>query len=259
MNVRALLVAAVFAALGIISLFFYMRRLEAEASGGEKVSILAVAKPAPKGTLLTEELLSVREIPIGYVEDRMVRLVDKPKVLGVRIERDLDPQESLLWTDLSVGGYVDRHLSQLIQPGARALTLHIPSEHMSIQMLRPGDYVDLLGVVQDEGRAPQAVVLLQKVLVLAVGEDTMPSRDGHRDARFDQLLTISVTLQESQTISLATQKGPVIAVLRPANDTSVSARAPVVSQLALKDTVSKVAPVVRSNRPTEVKAAPGAQ
>jgi pilus assembly protein CpaB len=103
------------------------------------------------------------------------------------------------------------------------------------------------------------VVLLQKVLVLAVGEDTMPNREGNRDARFDQLLTISVTLQESQTISLAMQKGPVIAVLRPANDTSVSARAPVVSQLALKDTVSKVAPVVRNSRPTEVKAAPGAQ
>lgn len=233
MNVKALLTAALFAALAIASMVLYTKRLEVEVSGGERVSVLMIAKPVKKNTVLSDDALSIRQIPIAYIDDRMVRASDKPKVVGVRVERDLDAQQLLGWVDVAVSGMEDRHLSQLVQPGTRALTLHIPQQYMSAALLRPGDYVDVLGVV-GEGKTPQSVVLLQRVLVLAVGHDTTPAQEATKDPSHpeaEQLVTIAVTLQESQTIALAAQKGPVIAVLRSAEDQSISDNAPPVSQL----------------------------
>ena len=248
MNVKALLTAALFAALAIASLVLYTKRLELEVSGGERVSILMIAKPVKKNTVLSEDALSVRQIPIAYIDDRMVRASDKPKVVGVRVERDLDAQQLLDWVDVAVSGMEDRHLSQLVQAGTRAFTLHIPTQYMSAALLRPGDYVDVIGVVGAEGKAPQSVVLLQRVLVLAVGHDTTPahetsSRDpSHNET--EQLVTIAVTLQESQTISLATTKGPVIAVLRSAEDQSISDNAPPVTQLPTQKDNVTVRPIL---------------
>ena len=256
MNVKALLTAALFAALAIASLVLYTKRLELEVSGGERVSILMIAKPVKKNTVLSEDALSVRQIPIAYIDDRMVRASDKPKVVGVRVERDLDAQQLLGWVDVAVSGMEDRHLSQLVQPGTRALTLHIPTQYMSSALLRPGDYVDVIGVV-GENKTPQSVVLLQRVLVLAVGQDTTPAHEvnprdpSHSDS--DQLVTIAVTLQESQTISLAATKGPVIAVLRSAEDQSISDNTPPVTQLPTQKENVTVRPILaKLARPSNI-------
>ncbi|MDB4940622.1 MAG: Flp pilus assembly protein RcpC/CpaB [Labilithrix sp.] len=246
MNLKALLTAALFAALAVASLVLYTKRLELEVSGGERVSILMIAKPVKKNAILSEDALSVRQIPIAYIDDRMVRASDKPKVVGVRVEHDLDPQQLLGWVDVAVSGLEDRHLSQLVQPGTRALTLHIPQQYMSAALLRPGDYVDVLGILA-EAKTPQSVVLLQRVLVLAVGHDTTPSHEGGRDMAHpdtEQLVTIAVTLQESQTISLAATKGPVIAVLRSAEDQSISENTPPVTQLPTQKENVTVRPIL---------------
>ena len=256
MSLKALLAASLFAALGVVSLFLYTRQLEVEASGGERVSILMISKSAAKDSILSDDQLSVREVPISYVDDRVVRASDKPKVVGVRVERNLEPQQLLSWTDVSVSGDDDRHLSQLVQPGTRALTLHIPQNYMSVELVRPGDYVDVLGIIGEGQKSPQSVVLMQKVLVLAVGHDTMPTRaPGSGPARnADQLLTIAVTLQESQTIALAAQKGPVLAVLRSPLDQSVSERTPAVTQLPQirGDNVTSKMLVAAGKKPTSL-------
>jgi pilus assembly protein CpaB len=254
MNLKALLTAMLFALLGAASLYLYTKRLEVEASGGERVSVLMMARPVKRGAVIAEDDLSVREIPIAYVDDRVLRTSDKPKVLGVKAERDLDPQQLVTWLDVAVSGYEDRHLSQLVQPGTRALTLHIPAQYMSIDLLRPGDYVDVLGVVDENKGAPQSVVLLQRILVLAVGRDTLPNHDPNATRGNDeQLVTIAVTLQESQTIALAAQKGPVIAVLRSPEDQSISDNVPAITQLPTKRENVTVKPLAaKPIRPTSL-------
>lgn len=259
MHARAFLLAASFALLSVASLFMYTKKLRTEVSGGEKISIVIVTKAVKKGTLLADEHVAVRGVPAAYVDDRFVRASDRVKVLGVRADRDLEPQQTLSWTDLALAGDADRHLSQLVQPGTRALTLHIPAAYMSVELLRPGDYVDLLGLIDEQHGNPQAVVLLQKVLVLAVGVETRPTRENRGNqvpAQRDQLLTISVTLQESQTVALAAQKGPVIAVLRSAEDPSIATKVPALSQVVIREpATAKLAPNV-ATKPEKLTPAP---
>jgi len=225
MHARAFLVAMAFALLGVAALAMYAKQLRTEISGGEKVAVLIMSKGTKRSSPLTDDDLAVREIPVAYVDDRFIRAVDKPKVLGLRLERALDAQQVLEWHDLALSGHDVRTVATLLEPGSRGLTLHIPAQYMSVELIRPGDYVDLLAVIDERRGVQESIVLLQKVLVLAVGVETTPHYE-HRESRESQLLTVAVSLQDSQAISLAIQKGPVIAVVRSPEDPTVAAKPP---------------------------------
>jgi pilus assembly protein CpaB len=201
---------------------------------------------------ISDDDLAVRVVPIAFVDDRFIRANDKAKILGLKLERALEAQQVLEWNDLALAGQSDRHLSQLVDPGARALTLHIPQQFMSVELIRPGDYVDLIAVLDEKQGKPESIVLLQKVLVLAVGIETTPTHQAKSDAEKDQLLTVSVTLQDSQAIALALQKGPIIAVLRSPEDPSVSAKVPSLSRITVKDPAPPASTTAAPTKPLKI-------
>ena len=79
MDRRALLIALVVALLGVVLLVLYTKRFEREASGGDKVKLLVTLKPIERGKPITEELLSTKEVPQAYVEDRAIKEVEKSR------------------------------------------------------------------------------------------------------------------------------------------------------------------------------------
>jgi pilus assembly protein CpaB len=252
---RPFLIALAFSLLAVASLGMYTKQLRAEISGGEKVSILILSKAVKRAAPLTDDDLGVREVPSAYVDDRFVRASEKAKVLGLKLDRPLEAQQLLEWNDLALAGKANRHLSQLLDPGARALTLHVPQQYMSVELIRPGDYVDLLGVLDEKRGTQEAVVLLQKVLVLAVGVETTPTREVKSNGDQDQLLTVSVTLQDSQAIALALQKGPIIAVLRSPEDPSVASKIPSVSRITVREPAPPPPTTPTSTKPLKLVAA----
>src|SRR3954466_973515 len=128
MHGRAFMVASAFALLGVAALGMYAKQLRSEISGGEKVSVLIMTKAGTRAAPLSDDDLAVRDVPIAYVDDRFIRAVDKPKVLGLKLEHNTDAQQILEWQDLALAGRGERVLSDLVDPGYRALTLHIPPE-----------------------------------------------------------------------------------------------------------------------------------
>jgi len=223
-NKRALFIALVFAVLGIILLVLYQQRFVAEASGGEKIKLLVAVKPIEHGKVITEEMLQTREVPMAYVEDRSVKEVEKAKILGLRVGNTVQAQQTIMWTDLVTANEDRRDLSSLVQPGSRAVSIQMSRESSSVALIRPGDYVDVFAVMNQPGQAEQkvAVVLLQRVLVLATGLDTSPDsveqRDKNRHNDIDSLLTLSLPVPEAQLLALATEKGKLAVVLRNPED-----------------------------------------
>ncbi len=245
-HARALLLAGAFAFFGVSSLFMYMKELRLEASGGQRLSVLVLAREVGRNTPITDADLATRTVPAAYVDSRMIRAQDRARVLGIRMIRPLEPGQTLEWQDLALGTGDNGSFVVKIPPGSRALTLHIPSNYMSTTLIRPGDFVDLLAM-PEEGRTQKALVLLEKVLVLASGNETSPTASARGDGSKDQLLTVAVTVREAQTIALATTKGPVIALVRPLDDGSQSGdRAPVVDKVgpAEKPAPKPLAPVI---------------
>jgi pilus assembly protein CpaB len=225
---KLLLIALGLGVAGAGLLMLYLHRFEEEASGGARVPLLAVIKPVERGALLTDEALSVVEVPLAYVEQRAVKASDRSKVIGIRTAHAMDPQDTLLWTDLAIHSE-RRDLSSLVQPGKRAVSVRASeagSDPAGNGLLRPGDYVDVIVTLRNESanEAPAAVLLLQRVLVLAVGSETRPQafseqQEGAGDS--ERELTLSLKVEEAQLLSLARERGTLSVALRGPGDSKV--------------------------------------
>ncbi len=254
MDRRALLLAFVVALLGVVLLVLYTKRYEREMSGGDKVKLLIAIKPIERGKPITDDQLSVREIPQAYVEDRAIKEVDKPKVLGLAVGTTVQAQQTLMWTDLATANEERRDLSALIVPGSRAFTLKTRREDASAAMVKPGDYVDVIAVLPDPNSlgltdARAAVVLLQKILVLASGYETSPdavdlAAKDRRNA--EAVLTLSMKIEQAQAASVAMEKGQLTVVLRNPND---NIREEQISKFSSSELI-KAGPVTIISRPS---------
>jgi pilus assembly protein CpaB len=220
MNRRALMIALVVGALGLFLLLLYQRRFELEASGGEKVKLLIAVKRLDRGKPITEEMIATREVPMAYVDDRAIRESDKNKILQLRVGTTVKEQNLLLWSDLATGSDDRKDLSSLVIPGYRAVSIRAARDETSISLIRPGDYVDVIGVLgAGGGEAKSSVVLLQRVLVLAIGADTSPDAvDERNKMTTENLLTLSLTLPEAQIIALAAERGRLAVAVRHPDD-----------------------------------------
>lgn len=242
MNRRALLIALIVSILGAALVALYLRRFEQEASGGEPLGVLVLLKPVEPGTVLTDDILATRLIPRAYVEDRSVLEKDKAKVLGLRMGNALEAQQTLMWTDLAIAMEERRNLSSLIQPGMRAVTIGAKNRNSdkSYALIRPGDRIDVVATVSSDPKklleTDASVVLLQNALVLAVGTDTGADTVG-KDTRENQdlLLTLSVTVPESQLLALAVERGTLSVALRNPDDVRIIDSIADVTAAALSD------------------------
>lgn len=244
MNKRALVVSLVMALLGTALLLLYLRRFETEMSGGELVELLMVQKPIERGKVVTDDMLTTRSVPLAYVEDRAIKSAERNKALGLQTSVALYPQQTLMWTDLAITTE-DRDLSSLIQPGKRAIAVRASTgqdDTRGNQLIRPGDYVDVIATFhgdQNQGEQSSAV-LLQRVLVLAVGSETRSVADPKmRDEpswKSDKQLTLSLSLPEAQLLSLASERGRLSVAVRPPTDPGTLDDLPDLKASALMDT-----------------------
>jgi pilus assembly protein CpaB len=225
MNLRALALAFVIAALSGTLMVLYLRKLEVETSGGLPVRVLMAVKPLAPGSMLTEDMITTRLVPQAYVESRAIRESDKSRILGLRIETAIKPQQTVLWTDLAVTTDDRRNLSDLIQPGMRAVSIRATSDEQTFALFRPGDRVDVFANIPQPKDEQQrvSVLLAQNLLVLAVGLDMGGETIGTRTSgdRRETALTVSAAVTHIQQLSLAVERGKLTVVLKPRNKADV--------------------------------------
>jgi pilus assembly protein CpaB len=259
MNRRALFIALVVGILGVFLLLLYQRRFEAEASGGEKVKLLIALKQIDRGKPITEDAIATREVPQAYVEERAIKEIDKAKVLNLKVGNLVRAQQTLMWTDLVTATEEQRDLASMVQPGYRAVSIRTAREESSTQLIRPGDYVDVIGVFGGGFNSPgddkeAAVVLLQRVLVVASGASTQSEGPKDQNAYAgDPLLTLSLTLPEAQILALAADRGRIAVALRNPDDQRTAERLPDINMASIVDSKQRTAiQGVRSNVPQRI-------
>jgi pilus assembly protein CpaB len=220
---RPHLLALGLAAAATLLAHLYLRSYETELSGGDRIGLVYLTKDIKAGTILTSEALAVRLVPLAYVDERDVRVRDRDKVVGVAASFDLGTQQKLQWTDLTVR-QDSRLISQLIVPGKRAVAVDFGRrDTAALQLVRPGDYVDVIATnTADEARMTSAV-LLQSVLVVAVGDRTEREPDGVKQPKEGRVqpprtLTLSLDLDESQLLALAAARGELSVAVRNQED-----------------------------------------
>lgn len=250
-NRKAIFISFVLGLLAVLLLIVYMRQFEREMSGGERVQIVVALKPIKRGTLISDELLSTRDVPMAYVEERAIKANERAKIIGVRTSASIPAQAIVMWTDLAIASE-ERDLASLVQPGRRAMTVRASNadDRKTNALIRPGDYVDVLATmtppsVESESEATKSVVLLQRVLVLAIGLDTEPqavsaaANTSKQHQQRDMALTLSLTLAESQLLSLASERGQLAVALRNPEDQRVAEGIPDMAVGQIFDTTAR--------------------
>jgi pilus assembly protein CpaB len=237
---RALAVSGIAALASALLAGFYLHSYEQAMSGGERIAILRAAKPLERGALLTDDMLVESRVPASYLEARTVRASERAKVRGLRMGASIETQDALQWSDLAVS-QERRDLSALIQPGNRAVTVQVEKRHGNggTELVRPGDYVDVMAVLtpkgdghDDKNQKLVSVLLLQRILVLAVGSESDPHVLRAEEAanklanRDTEQLTLSLKVVEAQLLALARERGTFSVVLRRPDDTRIVDGAP---------------------------------
>jgi pilus assembly protein CpaB len=179
--------------------------------------LVAVA-PIERGTAVTDQMLGTRQVPQAYVDDRAIRASDREKVLNLRAAATVPVLQTLAWSDFIATTDERRDLSALVQPGNRAMPIRVQFDDV-LAMIHPGDFVDVIGI---SGDARESTVLLQRVLVLATGTDTVGgATDPKKSPLRATTLTLSVSLQESQLLALAMGVSRLTVVVRNPDDQRV--------------------------------------
>ncbi|HEY3595641.1 MAG TPA: Flp pilus assembly protein CpaB, partial [Polyangiaceae bacterium] len=187
---------------------------------------------------------------------------------GLRLGLSLETQQSLYWTVLEIASIERRELSSLVSPGHRAVYVRAMREDQGSALIRPGDYVDVIVTLGDEAKSTAdtnaAVVLLQKVLVLANGIYTSPtSMDAEKDDKTrtplkEQGLTLSLNIEEAELASLASAFGQFSVALRGQDDPRKSAMVPDVTTSAMLEKHPHPKRAATSNAPVRLVEAPPA-
>jgi pilus assembly protein CpaB len=256
---KALLIALVLAVLGSVCLFMYMRRFEAETSGGPKIDILIATRDIPIGVNVQRGMLGLRQLPQAYIEQRHIVVGDMDRVIGARMSMAVHANEAILWSDLASMQAERRDLSGLIEPGLRAMTISArgAGSGMFGGLLRPGDRVDVLHTPSRTGPTGSVTItLLQNVVVLAVGSDT---GGGNSSGSHSSSATVSVSPEQAQLIVHAGTEGPLDVVLRNPDDIVVLKDLPEIGEADIREPARRERFGIRRPAAIPVPTAPAPQ
>ena len=152
-----------------------------------------------------------------------------------RLARDIAKDEPILKSALltqTSGNLVAARL----EPGMRAVTIEVDASGMIGGFVGPGDRVDVILTYETSVRSDDedarvvemlertlderaAEIILQNIQVLAV--DQSAERPDDKKIKLGKTVTLAVTIQDAEKLSLATQMGELMLALRGVGDTAV--------------------------------------
>lgn len=229
---------------------FYKNQLD---ETEDMVELIVPNRGLQRGEVVTSEMLSIREIPLQYADSNAVSAANYDVALGQRIDFDIDEGRPLLWAHLEGG--LSPTFSGRVPEGLRALTVRVDEINSISGFLQPKDRVDLL-MSHGSGTEQEILALMDRVEVIATGVQTLVDKNVSGGKRSFSTITVQVTPEEAQRITLAQQVGKVTAVLRNPDDDAPLGASPMSMARMLgievvePDVIAVPAPVRKVVRPT---------
>jgi pilus assembly protein CpaB len=211
-------------------------RAQANAAWATREVVVA-ATDLPAGVRLAAASLASRAVPERYLSSDVLLPAAVGAAIGQRLTRPLRAGEALQRS--AVESPEAGTLSGLVEPGERALTIPVDEANGAAGLLAPGDLVDLMVVLREEGATGTAArvhPLLQAVQVLATGRALrahgshgagpgagtggLPPDDGNYAT-----ITLRLHPDEAQRVLLAQKLGELSVSLRPMGESRLVALA----------------------------------
>lgn len=198
--------------------------------------VLVAKREIPVQTPITAEDLTFKQVPVEYIQPGAVTSLEQ--VIGQIASGPIGAEEQILSTKLLPPGNVGKTLSEITPEGKRAVTVAVDNLSSIANLLKPGDYVDILALIALPKRAaaqakeesePRLISLFQGVQVLAMGNELVISKNKAKESGASaaaQNVTFALTPQEAALLSFVQEHGKIKLALRSSQDTKVEAVAP---------------------------------
>jgi pilus assembly protein CpaB len=195
----------------------YLRRearplLSQTATAGKAV---VAAKDLPVGATLTEQDLRVVDWPGNAVP---AGLISSPQdAIGRGLMAPVRLNEPLLDSKLAPKGG-GTGMAVIIEQGKRALSLRVDDVVGVAGFIQPNTRMDVLLTMTPQGGSEQTTkAILQNVEALAIGQTTQTNANGQ--AQVVPVVTVLVTPEQAETLTLAASQGRIQMAMRNQLDT----------------------------------------
>jgi pilus assembly protein CpaB len=245
MKVRPVIVLALALFLALAAVYFARIWLSSQpnkvaVNQAPVVKVVAAATALKFGDRLAAENLRLIDWPAGSVPDGVFKSVDE--LLGPQSRvalQAIQPNELVLATKVTGPGQ-RASLSAVISTGMRALTIRVDDVLGVAGFVLPGDRVDIMLTREVVQNQPITNVLLQNVRVLGIDQK---SDQQTNNPEVVKAVTIEVTTEQAQKITLAATVGSLSLALRDVSNVELAPVKPVsLSDLGVAEAIGTVDP-----------------
>jgi len=215
---RIVLVAVITGLLGVLLISIWVsgmeERIRKDYEGSGMNSAVAALADIAEGTVIKESMTGMKKISSG--EAREALFGSSKEIAGKTAAADI--KKGSFITAFMIEGEGGSLAGKIPAIGLRAFSIPVSGVNALSGMLKPGNRVDIIGTFRDVrvgGYAePSSYTILQNVCVLALGNS---SEGGTYNS-----VTVSVTPDEAEILSLAVNSGTVITLsLRKTGDDEI--------------------------------------
>ena len=214
------LVLLVALACGAVAAFMALRYVRSQTSNlmaeAPKGRVAVASHDLKVGTVLTPQDVKVVEWPGGSMPAGYISTAEL--AIGRGLTRPVQENEPFLESKLAPKG-IGGGLSVAIEPGMRALSVRVDEVVGVAGFVLPGTRVDVLLTLDKASKSNEPITqaLLQNVMTLAAGQQIQQDKDGK--PKSVPVITLLVTPEQAETLTLAANSGRIQLALRNTLDT----------------------------------------
>lgn len=219
MNKRYLIIAVACGLATVLLIFLYLASRKPAPPRTQEATVVAALETIPDRKIIAPEMLVVKKLPAVQVQPGA--LSDISQAVGQVAMGDIPAGEQITSGRIANRGK-DLGLSFIIPENMRAVTISLNESSGLRGLLLPGDKVDVL-ITMDSTRnkGNLTFTLMRDVLVLAIGKQMdrpkgLPINVGQGEQANADLVTLAVSPEDAEKVSLAAKNTALQLVLRPA-------------------------------------------
>ena len=217
------------------------------------VTVAAARMEIPAYTVITEEMVYLKEVPERSVHENDLDSVEN--VVGRRSLVTIAMDEVIMRNHIIDPDAPENRLAYQIKSGMRAMTVPVDDASGVCSQIRAGDCVDVIVAVQDvekeeqnntngsgsqvsdsqkKSTRPVSVMNLQNIRVLALDQDQQYAPQADDGLYNYREVTLEVTPEDAVKLGWAQYEGKIYLALRGENDTELIETAPYGAEQALQ-------------------------
>jgi len=206
----------------LLASYYLSSREKAIEKAGKETEVLVAAQDIPERIIITERMLTTKKVPAKYLQPTAI--TSKKEAVGKVTIAPIKAGGQITGTSLV---FLSKETGLAVKVPTGKVAVIIPVENVDItDLIKPGDYVDVLATFRLAGNDYATATLLQNIEVLAVGKDlgaVLPKKEKGKGlfegATLGTLnVSLALTPMEAQYLTLMKSRGKIDLVLRSLGD-----------------------------------------